>query len=353
MRKIVCVVGSKKPCRYCTLFHTQYISISVISTFSLGMTVCRYICAGCHHKLQRLLCKRQSILAYILTQQRCSYLYHMDSGFYPGLMSAQADAEGSNTGRSRSRSKETKISTQTIRQPPQTAPQIPHLREPYPEFYAPRMNDDGTPGYNPERYNMPESSEIGIAWGSPPKDNTTPAVTKNVQVPISQDYSPSGRGLNSITPAMQAAIDRAVRIAVKEAMKSIQEDTIKIMQDFTKKKAMMEHEQAAEFKKWFDARLTDMNRRIQRSDGIADDADGDQVDKGARSRDENEVSSMARAEDTSIPVQSGSPAPGGRTVSDSQTKNLVSCVRLYGYFSDLIALVEEESIYILQRDTTR
>ncbi|KAF2448505.1 hypothetical protein P171DRAFT_440871 [Karstenula rhodostoma CBS 690.94] len=260
----------------------------------------------------------------------------MDPGFYPGQMNAQAEAEVSPTGRSRSKSNDSARSTHTVRPTSQTPPQVPMLSTPSSELYTPQINDDGTPGYNPERYRL-DSSEIGTAWGSPSKDIIPPATSQPLPGTTGR-HAPPTTEPTAISPSIQAAIERAVDIAVNKAMRLIQEDTIRILQDYAVKNAKMENEKAMEFKKLFDHRLANMDRRIQQGEGIFSDVDhgrgresiGEEVTNEGETASapvEGETSSEG-AGGTSAPLRGNLAAPN-RGTAESQTKKITKRVSTF------------------------
>lgn len=297
-----------------------------------------------------------------ISKHRYRNVHHLTftiTDFHPGLLIIQAEAESSATERSRNRGSDTARSVHTVRHTSQTPPQNSRLNTLSSDLYKPQMNEDGTPGNNTERYG-PASSDIGIAWGSPSRDVIPPAISQAPSFVRSAEgqFTPPIANPGGISPAIQAAIDRAVEVAVNKAMRLIQEDTIKIMQDFTNKRAMMENEKAGDFKKWFDDRLTRMENRIQRSEGIVNDAGhsqdrenlGDGVRYGGKdaSAPGGAETSSDGAVEASAPVQGSLMAPD-RGISESLSGKLVSYDIVIWFALGLTSFTDKKSVYVLQK----
>ncbi|KAL1593744.1 hypothetical protein SLS60_010476 [Paraconiothyrium brasiliense] len=171
-------------------------------------------------------------------------------------------------------------------------------------------------------------SRIARGYESPFGDNVPPVAS---QLPASTQGSatqptPSLLSLSLLSPAMLKAIDTAVETAVEKGLKTIQEESIKMMHDLFKKMADLENEKATEFKKWFDERLAGMDSRIQRNERVVRGTDDDQTRDIAGDEDAG-----ATGGDSLAPVGGGS--------SQSHKPSLVSHSTSIAYAMDLTSFI--------------
>lgn len=136
-------------------------------------------------------------------------------------------------------------------------------------LYLPKITSEGAPGHFGDHtlhtpISYPARARLTPQTFSPPPD------APPLPIPIPPPLPPA-----TIPPALQHAIVKEIQKAVNNAMKAVQEDTIKIMEEYMERRGEMEKERAVRWEEWFTGRLEGMDRRIrgQERGGHGDDGE--------------------------------------------------------------------------------
>jgi hypothetical protein len=160
----------------------------------------------------------------------------------------------------------------------------------------------------------------------------------------------------AIQDAIDKAVEAAVEAAVHKAMKLIQKDTIKVMQDFIDRHAKMENEKAVEFKRWFDNRLAKMDDLVQQNDGGGSHDRDRGGSRGGGGEDASASVERKSSSDgsggTSASARGGLSTPGEMATSGSQKPSLVSDDDLIQYALDLTTFVGQKGVDVLPEEET-